>query len=351
MLLEAIVTLLLGGLCWRWGWSVGKLLLRQGATANDLFKGKNATALLFLGLYVGLIVLALNIPQMQVFPLSWRVSGMRITWTVMRVMLLWFCGVALAIVWKTARKQVFAVLLLGLVGLSGFTATEAYFLTPIYRDLFNNLRPNGVFKQTSMSSCAPAALATVLHFWGIAEATEVSVAQKAGTSQMGTSMPQLIVAARQFGMDGVELSPTWEQMRQINRPGVLGVWLIDGRRKLPHAMALLAMDAEKVAVGDPASGKIFLLKPPEFAKIWRQQYVPIFRRNELLVLTAAQASRYLRQLGYLSQPSQNLEAGLREFQRSMGIKVTGNLDAQTTLLLTGSFLKGVPTLKDFDLRS
>jgi predicted double-glycine peptidase len=346
MIIEAIATLVLGGLCFRWGTKVGRVLLRQGSTANDLFRGKNAIALLFLGLYVGLILLALNIPQMQVFPLIWRVYGMQVTWTAMRVILLGFCGVAFAIVWSSARKQVFAILLLGLIGLCGFTATEAYFLAPIYSDLSNNLQPNGVFKQTSMSSCAPAALATLLHRWGIPEATEVSVAQQARTSQMGTTMPQLIVAARHFRMDGVELAPTWEQMRQINRPGVLGVWLIDGRRKLPHAIALLSMDQNQAAIGDPASGKIFVLDRADFAKIWREQYVPIFRRNEDLSVTTAQATDYLKRLGYSTQ---NFKSALQEFQKTMGIQPTGNLNPQTKLLLTGSFLKGVPTLKDLDL--
>ncbi|KAM3115656.1 cysteine peptidase family C39 domain-containing protein [Phormidesmis sp. 146-33] len=353
MIIEAIATLLLGALCFRWGMKVGRVLLRQGSTANDLFRGKNtnpmgseATALLFLGLYVGLILLALNIPQMQVFPLTWRVYGMQVTWTAMRVILLGFCGVAFAIVWSSARKQVFAILLLGLIGITGFTATEAYFLAPIYTDLSNNLQPNGVFRQTSMSSCAPAALATILHRWGIPEATEVSVAEQARTSQMGTTMPQLIVAARHFRMDGVELAPTWEQMRQINRPGVLGVWLIDGRRKLPHAIALLSMNQNQAAIGDPASGKIFVLDRTQFAKIWREQYVPIFRRNEDLSITTTQAIDYLKRLGYSSQ---TFKSALQDFQKTMGIEPTGNLDTQTKLLLTGSFLKGVPTLKDLDL--
>jgi predicted double-glycine peptidase len=348
-MVEAIVTLLLGGLCFRWGMKVGRVLLRQGSTANDLFRGKNTVALLFLGLYVGLIVLALNIPQMQVLPLTWRVYGMQVTWTAMRVILLGFCGVALAIVWASARSQVFAVLLLGLVGVGGFTATEAYFLAPIYSDLSDNLQPNGVFKQTSMSSCAPAALATILHRWGIQNATEVSIAKQAKTSQMGTTMPQLIVAAHHFGMDGVELAPTWEQMRQINRPGVLGVWLIDGRRKLPHAIALLSMDQNQVAIGDPSSGKIFILNQAEFAKIWRQQYVPIFRKNEDLSITKDQAIEYLKRLGYLT--NQDFKSAVQEFQRFVNVNPTGNLNAQTTLLLTGSFLKGVPTLKDLDLNA
>ena len=349
MLVEALVTVGLGILCFRGGNRVGRLLLRRGATANDLFKGQNTIALLFIGIYVTFLILALNIPQMQIFPLTWRVYGMQTTWTIMRVMLIGFCGVALTIVAKTARKQILTVLLLGAIGVGGFTTTEAYFLTPIHRDLFNNLQPNGVFKQTSMSSCAPSALATVLQRWEIKEATETSIAKLAGTSRMGTTMPQLIVAARGFDLNGVELAPTWEQMRQINRPGVLGVWLIDGNRKLSHAVALLAMNADKAAIGDPSSGRIYILNRAEFAQIWREQYVPIFRPNEILLLTTNQASDYLKRSGYLNSNSQDFKSALQEFQRSSGVKSTGNLDTQTSLLLMGSFLEKVPTLKDFSL--
>lgn len=347
MLIQGLITLLLGGLTFRWGMRFGRVLLRKGATANDLFKGKTALSLLFLGLYIGLIVLALNVPQLQMFPLEWRIYGMQVTWTILRVTLLGFCGLAFIVSWKTARSQVIAVALLGLLGLGGFAASEVYFLAPIYGELQNNLQPNGVFKQTSMSSCAPSALATVLRRWQMA-ATESSVAKLAGTSRLGTSMPQLIGAARDLGMDGIELEPTWEQMQRMNRPAVLGVWLIDGSRKLPHAVALLAMNDQLMAIGDPARGKIFILDRTQFAEIWRQQYVPIYRRGETAI-TQAQAEEYLKRSGFGSQSSQDFKQALEQFQTAMGIKPTGFLDTQTTLLLMGPYLKDVPTLKEYEI--
>lgn len=343
MLLEALITLLLGGLAFRWGMRLGRVLLKKGATANDLFKGKPAVSLLFLGLYIALLLLALNVPQMQVLPLEWRFYGMQVTWTVMRVLLLGFCGLAFTVSWRTARSQVAAIVLLGVIGVAGFSTAEGYFLAPIHRELHNNLQPNGVFKQTSMSSCAPAAMATVLRRWGI-EATESSVAKLAGTSRLGTSMPQLIVGVRELGMDGVELSPRWEQMRQINRPGVLGVWLIDGSRMLPHAVALLEMTEDQVAIGDSASGKIFVLNRAQFARIWRHQYVPVFRADEV-TLTPQQAADYLTQAGYLGAPTRDFNSALRRFQYNMNLPETGELDTKTALLLSGPFLKQVPTLR------
>ncbi len=342
MLLELLLTLFLGLLAILGGIRWGRLLLRRGATANNLFTGKNIESIAFLGLYVGLLVLALHLPQMQILPLDWRVSGMRITWTLMRVMLIGFCGAAFVVSWQTARIQVIAVVLLGLIGLGGFTVSEAYFLAPIYSSLEDNLLPNGIFQQTSNSSCAPAAMATVLRRWDLAE-TESSIAKLAGTSRLGTSMPQLITAARALDLDGIELSSTWEQMRQINRPGVLATWLYSETGRGPHAVGLLAMTADTATIADPALGKFYRLSPTQLDRIWRKQYVPFFRPAEVN-LTSEQVANYLKQLGYFQPQSVGVEQALKQFQTAMDIPSTGKLDTETALLLTGPFLSGSPRL-------
>ncbi|WP_293334001.1 cysteine peptidase family C39 domain-containing protein [Microcoleus sp. CAWBG58] len=338
--MEIVVTLLVGSALFVWGMHTGKALVRSGVTANDLFKGRNSIALLFLGFYIGLLLLALNLPQMPVLPIEWRFHGMRVTWTLLRVMLMGVCGIGFTVSWLTARSQVIAVILIGLLGLGGFTSAEAYFMAPIYADLVDNLRPNGVFRQTSNSSCAPAALATVLRKWGM-DATESSVARLAGTSRLGTSMPQLIVAARALGINAIELRPTWEQIQQINRPGVLSVSLATGAIKRPHAVALLAINDTVAIIGDPAFGKIFSLDRPTLARFWlNNEYVPIFRATDIL-LSDKQAVDYLTNLGYNSG---NLTADIERFQKDKNLKVSGKLDRMTELMLSGPFLEGVPRL-------
>lgn len=346
MMVELLATLVLGGLGFWGGMKIGRFLGDRGITAENIFQGKNAVSLLFLGLYILLIVSALNIPQLPVFPQDWRVYGLQTSWTLIRISFLGFCGIAYAITQTSARRQLLSIVVLTVLGIGGFSAAESYILSPIYGELANNLQPNGVFRQTSMTSCAPSALATVLRRWKIQDATEVSVAQYARTSRLGTTMPQVIEAAQHFGLEGIELSPTWEQMQMINRPGVLAVWLIDGDRKLPHAVALLGMDAERAAIGDPSSGKIHLLNRLEFEKIWRQQYVPIYRPQEVLLLRDTQAMDYLKRLGY---EEQDFKLALKAFQRSHNMNATGTLNPHTTLLLMGSFLKDVPTLQDLEL--
>jgi predicted double-glycine peptidase len=342
MLVEFVATVLLGILCWQMGHRLGQWMLRRGATANDLFKGSKVLVVVVLLFYLGVLVVAVNLPQWQGLPLAWRVYGMQVSWTIVRVLLLGACGLGYAICRKTARNQLVYVAIVGVLGLVCFTVAEGFFIAPIHGQLTNHLKPNGVYRQSSDSSCAPAALATLLYRWNLPQATESTVARLAGTSRMGTSMPQILRAARSFGMDGQEMSPTWEQIRQINRPGILSIWQISGLRRLPHAVALMAMTADKAIVADPASGKYIVWNRQEFNRVWRQEFLPIYRSGEA-DLSWTQAQDYLQKLGYRNQDTPN---AVRLFQAESSLKTTGKLDVPTVLMLTGKSLKQVPTLNE-----
>ncbi len=336
----------IGFLCFYFGTRLGRIMLRRGATANDLFKGKEWMAIVVIGFYIALLLVAVNLPQMQNFPLEWRFSGMRITWSIIRSLLCAALGMAIAISWRTAKVQIGMILLVGLLGLLAFGAAESHYLSPIYAQLHHNLRPNRVVRQTSSSSCAPSALATILQRWGITSATETAVAKAAGTSRMGTSMPQVLQAAKAFGLTGMELKPTWEQIEEINRPGVLAFWQItETGQKLPHAVALMAIDARRAIVADPATGKYQAYTRDEFKLIWRDEYLPIYRASEV-AFSSTTALGYLQKLGYFG----SLTEAIASFQDARDLNVTGTLDTQTALFLSGHFLKDVPTLnlKEFE---
>ncbi len=342
MLLELLGTILFGILCGSIGMRLGRMMLRQGATADDLFQGSKLLVVVVLLFYFGLLVLAVNLPQWQGLPVEWRLYGIQVSWTIIRVLLLGACGLGYVICRKTARNQVVYVFMVGLLGLVCFTAAETWFVAPIYGQLSNNLKPNGIYQQTGDSSCAPAALATLLQRWNLPQATESEMARLAKTSRMGTSMPQVLNAARSIGLDGIELSPTWEQMRRINRPGILAVWQIVGLRKFPHAVALMAMTNDQAIIADPARGKYVQLDRQEFAQIWRKEYLPIYRPDDD-TLSATAAAGYLQKWGYSDRST---ITATRSFQQAMGLKPTGKLDSQTVLMLTGKFLAHMPTLNE-----
>lgn len=348
MSIHLAITIFASILVFIWGMRLGRIFLKQGATARDFFKNRPHFSLAFLGLYIGFMVLILNVPQMEFLPLEWRFHGMRITWDLMRVLLMGVCGIALPITWHTARSQVVAIALVGIFGLTALGSAEHYLLDPIYGSLQNNLLPNGVFRQTSNSSCAPAALATVMLQWNI-PVTESEVAKLAETSRLGTSMPQLIVAAQALALDGVELRPDWSLMQQINRPGILSVWLITPTRKLPHAVALLGLDDAKAIIADPSSGKLFDVDQATFDTIWRGQYVPIFSPEELAD-ARTQARSYFSQLGYGSSDGNtvDLKGAIAQFQRDFDLNPKGELDETTLLALSGPFLESQPRLDQFE---
>ena len=160
-------------------------------------------------------------------------------------------------------------------------------------------------------------------------------------------MPQLLVATRAMGMDGIELDANWEQMQRINRPGVLGYWSGSGIFRLPHAVALLGLNDNFAIVGDPSWGRIYRIRRARFEQFGGGQYLPIFRPQDIS-LTHEQAVSYLHKLGQKFQNDAELEAAIQRFQKSVDVKVTGELDTQTVLLLSGEFLKGVPMLKSRD---
>jgi predicted double-glycine peptidase len=344
MIWEIIITLLLGILCWMLGRRLGDLMLRQGATANDLFSGNKWVVFPVIAGYLGLVALAINLPQWQGLPLNWRVYGLQGSWTIIRVLLIGACGVGYTVCWKTARNQIGAVILVGLIGLICFTGVESHFLKPIHSQLQNQLRPNGVFRQSGNSSCAPAALASLFQRWNRSDVTETIAAKHAGTSIMGTSMPQVLQAVQKLGMDGTELlESNWDELKRINRPGILAVWQIDrDGTKRPHAVALMAMTPTEAIVADPARGQYVGYKREQFDQLWRREYLPMYQSGDDAI-TFAKASDYLKQQGYRS--SDTISA-IKSFQTATGIKPTGKLDRRTSLALSGKFIQNAPTLDE-----
>ncbi|MEM9214237.1 MAG: cysteine peptidase family C39 domain-containing protein [Cyanobacteria bacterium P01_F01_bin.150] len=223
----------------------------------------------------------------------------------MRSLLLSACGVAIGLCWRTSRKQVVAIAFIGAIGFVGFWGLESHLMAPIYPSLDRTSSIHNVVQQTSASSCAPAALATVLKQWNI-YSSEAEIAKLAQTSRLGTSIPHLIFAARQLGMDGLDLEPSWQTIQQINRPGVLSVWVDNGDRRLPHALALLEMDHDTVVVADPALGQAFRLERGEVEAMWRS-YVPIFRPPDV-ALSRPQTSTHPTQPFIQSGPTLTSQA-------------------------------------------
>ena len=334
--LTDVVANLLASLGWvGLGAGTGWFMLRSRERRNDSGVGYghqlSYSSVLMLAVYGFLSVVLLHAPHLKIWPLAWRIQGIESAGWIMRSLLLNACGMAIALSlqtsqrpfwqtswqtsWRDSRKQVMAIALIGVVGSGGVWGLERYLMAPIYPSLNHDaVASHYVVQQTSESSCAPAALVTVLKQWDI-YVSEAEVAKLAQTSRLGTSMPHLIAAAQQLGMDGVDLKPSWQTMQQINRPGVLSVWVEDGDRRLPHVLALLKMSRDTAVVADPASGQTFRLKREQLEAMWRHEYVPIFRPTDG-ALSTQQALEYLTQTAETSDSHFNQTSGTQLAQSS-----------------------------------
>lgn len=110
----------------------------------------------------------------------------------------------------------------------------------------------------------------------------------------------------------------------------------------------MGLNANTAIIGEPTRGKIYYVDRKQFEKNWRGQYLPIFRNKDISI-TPSQAVSYFERSGLKIQSQADLEPAIQGFQKKLGLKVTGKLDRQTVLLLSGSFLEGVPTLITPDL--
>lgn len=350
---DVVANLLFSILIFGLGLGAGCWLL-EICRGSDDFRDKMPCSFWILALYGCLAVVLLHVPHLKIWPLVWRIQGLNFIWLIMRSLLLSACGLAIALCWRTSRNQAMAIALIGAIGFGGFWGLERYLMSPIYPSLDRMLTVHSVVQQTSDSSCAPAALATVLRQWNI-DISEAEVAKLAQTSRMGTSMPHLIFAAQQLGMDGLDLEPSWQTIQQINRPGVLSVWVEEGDRRLPHALALLKMSHDEAVVADPALGKAFRIKRRDLEAMWRHDYVPIFRQTDV-ALSERQALEYLTRLSNAKRQADSwfiqavsrgniLTRQLSDFQQQNRLKRSGKLDAATMLALQGPFIQDGPVLK------
>lgn len=336
------------------GFAVGWRFLRRLDHHFGL-KGSISFPLMMLAFYSCLAVVLLHLPHLKHWPLLWRAQGLNGTWFIVRSLFLSACGVAIALCWRTSRSQVMAIALIGSVGFGGCWGLEHYWMSPIYPSLNPSLTLQNVVQQTSESSCAPAALATVLKEWDV-NVSEAEVANLAQTSRMGTSMPHLIIAAQKLGMDGIDLEPSWQTIQQINRPGVLSVWVKDGDRQFPHALALLKMSQDGAVVADPASGQAFRVKRQELEAMWRHDYVPIFKKTDVS-LSKHQALEYLtndskaqrhHKSGWMNARFRGnpLPSKLSRFQAKNKLHRSGKLDTATVLALKGPYIQNEPVLRE-----
>ena len=90
----------------------------------------------------------------------------------------------------------------------------------LYNDTLNNniisdqpqIDTSGIVMATSLISCGPASLATVMNYYGV-NVTQQQLAQIAGTNTQGTSMAGLAYAAQYYGFNATGMDLTADQLQ------------------------------------------------------------------------------------------------------------------------------------------
>ncbi len=129
------------------------------------------------------------------------------------------------------------------------------------RKLFKPRHP--VVRQYDRTDCGPAALLSVLKFWG-GNAALVTVRELAQTDVTGTTLLSLLRAAESLGFRASGARGDLEHLKAASLPCIAHVVMEGG---LPHYVVVYRISGGSVLVGDPANG-LRSLSREDFMGIW-----------------------------------------------------------------------------------
>lgn len=246
------------------GSALGSRLARQGITADNALQHHQRAVycgglgLLALGTLLGVLLKAgRNSPWVP--SILFLYAGAHF-WHVVLLFCAMAAGVMLGLEWPGRKQAKRLQQLLLFLGVSlGAIAFLLFQSQPITSLVAAPRMVEGVVLQTTSYSCAAATIATLHRELNPdAETTELEVIKLAGTSRQGTSTLAEIRAMEKLGLE-----PEYRRNLAIadlvkrDQLAILHVMEPVGGAQIQHAIALLAVDAEKkiLSVANPLYGK------------------------------------------------------------------------------------------------
>lgn len=132
--------------------------------------------------------------------------------------------------------------------------------------LFKNKFP--VVKQYDQVDCGPAALLSILKYYG-GNASLVYLRELCNVNTQGTTMLEMVNAAKTLGFNSYGASGRYEDLVSENMPCIAHVVVENG---LNHFIIVFKIDEKGIVAGDPGKG-ICKLSKAEFEKIWKKKAV------------------------------------------------------------------------------
>jgi ATP-binding cassette, subfamily C, bacteriocin exporter len=134
-----------------------------------------------------------------------------------------------------------------------------------------------VVRQHDSTDCGPAALLSVLRYWG-GDTTLARVRDLAGTNLRGTSLVALVGAAKRLGFVPRAVRGSLEDLEREALPCIAHLVLPDGRA---HFVVVHRIRPDHLLLGDPGLGRVRLSRQ-EFEERWRHGVVVLLRPGESL---------------------------------------------------------------------
>jgi len=150
-------------------------------------------------------------------------------------------------------------------------------------------------RQYDQLDCGPAALLSVLRFYR-GDTSLVHARQLCSTDLQGTTMLDLLRAARALGFKAAGARGSYEELIRERMPCIAHVHLAEG---LSHYLVLYKAKAGRLFIGDPGRGR-YWLRREEFEKIWRERAVLLLEPEPTAELLRRDSGSWLRWIwGYL----------------------------------------------------
>ena len=149
-------------------------------------------------------------------------------------------------------------------------------MTARIRKLFRRRFP--IVRQYDETDCGPAALLSVLKFWG-GDAGLVAVRELAQTDVDGSTMLALLQAAESLGFSASGARGQFEDLRATALPCIAHVVLESG---VTHYMVVYRIAGDSVLVGDPARG-VYTLSREDFLSLWKTRSVLLLNPTDNIV--------------------------------------------------------------------
>lgn len=135
-----------------------------------------------------------------------------------------------------------------------------------------------VIKQYDQVDCGPAALLSILQYYG-GSTSLVHLRELTNTGVNGSTMLDLVNTAKEIGFDAFGASGEYEDLMKEQMPCIAHV-IIDNR--LQHFVVVYKINSKEVVIGDPGKG-LYKLSKEKFLEIWQNKAVVLLKPGKELL--------------------------------------------------------------------